>query len=335
MLTGRPLYDNEADRRLFEVPPVWNELVRAVEHQLNALVLGERGAGKTSLLRQVQMALRYNEERAVFVDATAVRDPLELSYRIRDALLGQPSPLARGAAQLQAGLRPDPEPMAGASRALAANLRDLDDSEPSIILVDASGSAEAVYGLFGRMRDTLWQLEHRWVVAADSHDRPTLLKPPADAFFDVVVPLGPWSTNELVDLIARRLEPEADVAKQTLIEAATAARGLPREALRALNAAIVHNRDPARTLSQRAKLLDKASDRGRPHGMLMAELLDRGQASPSDEDLQATLGVSRPRLTQLFRDLLAENLVVGAAERSDKPGRPRTLYRPALPDDEF
>jgi AAA domain-containing protein len=324
VLSGRPLYDNEADRRVFAVPRAWNELVRAIERRLNVLLLAERGAGKTSVLRQLQMALREQGESVVFVDATAVGDPLELSYRIRDALLGQ-----------QAPLRGEPDPVAAASRTLAANLRDLADSEPTVLLVDASGSADAIYGLFGRLRDTLWQLEHRWVVAADSHDRPTVLKSPADAFFDVVISLGPWSTNELVDLISHRLDDEDDVAQQTLIEAATAARGIPREALRALNAAIVHNRDPAQTLSQRARLIEKASKRGRPHGMLMAELLDRGQASPSDAELQATLGISRPRLTQLFRDLLAEKLVVGAPERSDRPGRPRTVYRPVLPDDDF
>jgi hypothetical protein len=306
------------------VPPTaWDVLVRALERRLNVAVVGRRGLGKTSVLRQLQFTLREGAERVVFVDATAVDDVLELATRVRDALA--PVPTAADA-------RTAPGPaLAGASRALSALLQEVGQSEPAIILVDASASAAPVYELFGRMRDVLWQQEHRWMVALDDNDRATALKPPADAFFDTIIVLAPWPVSELVDLLSRRAEPDQPWPRDLLVSAARGANGNPREAVRALSDALLHDRDPAGALDARGRLLDRATRLGRPAGLLMAELLDRGQASPSDEDLQRTLGVTRSRLTQLLRQLLADDLVTTESERANGPGRPRIVYRPSLP----
>jgi hypothetical protein len=211
-------------------------------------------------------------------------------------------------------------------------LREIEQAKPTIILVDGSGAAEAIYGLFGRMRDAIWRQDHSWVVAIDDTDRASALKPPADAFFDSVVTLEPWPINGLVDLLARRADQGEQWPSEFIASAAGGADGIPRQGLRALSDALVHNRHPAAALEARAQLLERASQvGGRPAGLLMAELLDRGQAGPSDEELQDTLGITRSRLTQLFHQLLQEHLVIAEAERPQGPGRPRVTYRPALP----
>jgi energy-coupling factor transporter ATP-binding protein EcfA2 len=327
MLLARPLYDNRADARYFVRPSDWDRIVKAVDRGLNVLISGARGVGKTTLLRQLQATFRQKGERVSFVDAGTVESTRELASRARDSLWG---PAAGTFVRTETPLR-DPDPVARDSRALADLLRAIGEVDPTVVLVDASGSAGSVYGLFGRMRDTLWQQEHQWVVAIDEIDRPTALKPPADAFFDFVVALEPWSTKELVDLLGRRGQEDDPLPRALLIGAATGARGSAREALHALNSALVHGQDPATLLDERGRLLGEAAELGRGAGMLMGELLDRGQASPSDGDLQATLGVTRSRLTQMLRELLTRGLVVAESERPSGPGRPRTVYRPALP----
>jgi len=331
LIGTRPLYDNLADAERFVPPPAWPATLRAVERRLNVVLLGPRGVGKTSLLRRLQLAMRDSEKPATYVDATAVEDVLELAARIRDALLGQPSPIAATANMTAEAFRRQETQVGGASRALASLLREIGQAEATTILVDASSSATACYELFGRMRDVLWQQHHEWVLAIDEADRATALKPPADAFFDSVITLDPWATDALVKLLARRAEEGEDWPPDLLLSAASAAHGSPREAVRALSDAVVFGYDPATTLDARAKLVNLASAEGRPAGMLMAELLGRGQASPSDEDLQQTLGVTRARLNQLFRQLLERGLVTADIERADGPGRPRTVYRPVLP----
>lgn len=329
LLKARPLYDNLSDSRLFVTPPAWNQTIRSIERGLNVLVEGARGSGKTTFLRQIQLRMRESEEPVAFVDATAVDDVIELAARIRNALGGEPSPIQSGAELAVGTFARDDEPIAGASRHLASLLRAIASRPASTILVDASASAEAIYGFFGRMRDELWQQDHRWVVAIDDKDRSTVVRPPADAFFDLVVRMGPWSTNELVDLLARRDEGDSAV-RDLIVNAAAGANGNPREAIRALSHGIVSERDPSAILSERARLFDRASEIGRAPAMLMAELLDRDQASPSDEDLQSTLGVTRSRLTQIFRQLEIAGLVTSEQARPTGPGRPRTVYRPDL-----
>jgi DNA-binding MarR family transcriptional regulator len=332
MLQGRPLYDNPADAKYYVMPPEWDAVVRALDRGNNTLICGERGTGKTSLLRQVQLALRDDDERAVYVDATAVAEPLELAFRVRDALKGRPGiaqagtgTVSRALAQVAGDQSP---PSGGVSRLLYDTLVDLGEGvEPTIVLLDATAAAQALYGVFGRMRDTIWQLPHRWLVTIDDSDRATALKPPADTFFDTVIELGPLPIERLTTILHKRTD---ELPQKLLSQVAADARGNPRAAIRAANNALVHGADPATELSARARLFDAAAQLGRPQGMLMAELLDLGQASPSDEALLDRLGLTRARVSTLLQQLLEADLVESTVERSDRPGRPRTVYRPVL-----
>lgn len=327
LLQGRPLYDNDADTRYFVVPPSWDVLMRAIDRGLNVLLTGKRGSGKTTLLRQAQLALRRNDVPVVFADATAARDAADLAARFRDALRGPPSPLRAGVAGFRVAAGALSPQVEGGSRALHDDLAALGEAAPSVALVDASGSAAAAYEIFGRQRDTLWQFEHRWVVAVDEEERATVLKPPADAFFDTVIDLDELSIEGLIQLVEKR---DDTLSPDERMRIAAEAHGNPRLALRAVNRALVHGLEPDRYSTERADALERATRLGRPHAMLMAELLDLGQASPSDEALQYRLGLSRARITQLLRDLLDQGLVETRVERTDGPGRPRTIYHPAV-----
>jgi hypothetical protein len=327
LLNGRPLYDNQADESLFVHVPQWDSLIRAIERRLNVLLLGGWGSGKTSLLHQVQLVLRRHEERVVFVEGTGATNVLELGSRIRNALVGQPSAVAEAGSVIQA-LGAGKAVPGGASRQLASQLEAIGEAPPSVILVDGPSSPEAAYDLFGRMRDVLWQQPHCWVLALEARHRSAVLKPPADAFFDLVVPLEGWSTNALAELLSRRAEGE--LSGRLITAAAAGADGSPRQALRALSYGVVNGEDPAVLLNERGRLLDQAAQLGRAPSMLLAELLDRRQASPSDADLQESLGVTRARLTQMFHQLADHGLVVSETERGTGPGRPRTVYRPNL-----
>jgi DNA-binding MarR family transcriptional regulator len=93
----------------------------------------------------------------------------------------------------------------------------------------------------------------------------------------------------------------------------------------------VTGRTPSASLAERAELLRRAGEVGRPHGVLMAELLDLGQASPSDAALLRRLGLSRARVTALLRELLTHGLVESTPDADPATsGRPRTIYRPRL-----
>jgi DNA-binding MarR family transcriptional regulator len=311
MIEGRPLYDNSADGRLFVAPSEWEALMRAVDRHLNVLVAAPRGWGKTSLLRQAQLTLRLDGGRVAFVDASAVEDGEELLRRARRALVTDPSPPRRDAGTT------------------SGELGAMESVPQTTILVDASHSAGAVYSLFGRLRDAIWQLPHRWVVAVNVDEEATALKPPADAFFDVVLRVDRWSRSQLEELLKRRVQDDRldDLEVEELV---TGSNGNPRRALRAVSNALVTGRKPSASLSDQDQLLESAAELGRPHALLMAELLDLGQASPSDPVLLERLGLTRGRVTALLRDLLERRLVEAAPDTaSNRAGRPRMLYRPS------
>lgn len=317
MLHSKPLFDNVADAAYFVPPGDWDGIQRALKRQLNTLVIGERGMGKTTLLRQLQRALREEGERVVYVDGSSLDGPMDLAERLHVALLEPDERDSRW-------LSPTGAPSSQGSLTFLQALDELGNAEPAVVLVDASHSGSTIYTVFGRMRDTIWQLPHRWVVAIDETDRATVLRPPADAFFDKVVNLGAVSPKQLLELLARRAP---DVQPATLELVSELADGNPRTALRALAEVEVDGRDPSVSLDANARLLERASTVGRPHELVMRELLDQGPASPSDLGLQEALGVSRGRLTSILRELLDRDLVTAEPEKSDRVGRPRTIYR--------
>src|SRR3982750_4703805 len=89
-LSGRPLFDNPVDASLF-VPRAEADLVESnCRDGINTLILGGRGIGKTSLLRNVLFRLRESEFPAVGVDAAPAESPLDL-LKLVSAAISRPN----------------------------------------------------------------------------------------------------------------------------------------------------------------------------------------------------------------------------------------------------
>jgi hypothetical protein len=76
--------------------------------------------------------------------------------------------------------------------------------EGTTVLLD-SPEDNAAYELFGRLRDSVWELGCPWVVAADPGVASVLVAQPADAFWDVHVSIPPLDVDEQRELLRRRL----------------------------------------------------------------------------------------------------------------------------------
>jgi energy-coupling factor transporter ATP-binding protein EcfA2 len=326
VLQARPLYDTDADARLFVAPPEWDRILAGVDHGFNVLVLGDRGSGKTTILRQVQHALRERGESVAFLDATGVTDAGELVQLIEQSLIGRRNAAEEvrvnlvGAFDAVAGGPPGSTSVRAIQR-----LRALGDLPATRIIVDCSHAAEAANVLFGRLRDELWQLGHRWLVAGERSERSILLAPPADAFFDQVTVVG--GVRDPAFMRALLLRRSADVPSNVIDRIVDAAR-TPRDALQALRDAVVDG-SQRHTMDARFARQEAAAAIGRPHSMVMTELEELGGASASDEELLSRLGWSRARASQVLGDLARHGLVVGSDERPPSGGRPRRIYRPA------
>jgi energy-coupling factor transporter ATP-binding protein EcfA2 len=302
-------------------------LKKSAEQRLNVLLSGPRGSGKTTLLRQVLLDLRNSDQPAVFVDGKLAVDAFSFLELIRFQL-GEAPNLPQALRERYSQLF-TPRPNLGEANALL----DLIDSmkspeeEPrqTTLLVDGLPSPEVAHALFGRLRDELWQLPFNWIIAADGRERAALMEPPADAFFDRQINLGPMTGQEQLSLLERRVPLTNRGGLEDLTEAS---QGNPRLLLALARDAFEGGEAIEDLLADRARRETVAANLSRPASMLLAELENMGSASASDEELLKRMGWTRPRATQVFAELEQAGLV-NSREEKGPSGRPRKVYRPS------
>ena len=358
LLSSRPLLDTRADRALFAGrTSQLAALDRARHAGLNTLVLGDRGSGKTSLLRQV--ALRLREERChrvELVDAGPTDGAEALLTLLVERLLpGSRAASTVGAADLSEGGR-----LLGLLDRLRRELTDVLDhppvepagapawepGRPAVVLLDNATPA-AAHVLMGRLRDETWSLPVVWVVAADRSSATGFLEPPADPFFEARVVLDELSPDEAVALLRARLTGAAtvdDVPDELLrrivegvpVRTPRALVSALRDVVGAAGAAGPSANDAVTTptlaavdlvTGQQRERAGRLAHLGRSAAMLVAELQSRGgSASASDDGLLDALGWTRSRASQVFRQLEAAELVTASERRVNGAGRPRKVY---------
>lgn len=322
-ITQRPLQSTSADTVLFvDRAAELEKLSRAVRHGFNSLVLGDRGVGKTSLLRRFEAQLADGRTDYRFIEAgnaTTVRDLIELAHRA----MHRDQPESANALRSQS------------AASVIDHLRDLAprDGRRVVMLLDSIGS-KIVQQLFGHLRDELWNLPHVWIVAGNGPDRSAYLDPPADSFFDAIVDVGELAEDDAVDLLARRARQagQDDPAAETLLSVSVrlskeVTPRTPRNLLAAARDILLestHDALQAPTIPD--ALQTRAAKLGRAPAMLFSEVVNLGPVSASDNRLLSRLGWTRPRAVQVFKQLEDAGLVVVKQDEPEGPGRPRKLY---------
>ena len=313
-------------------------IIGALHRDLNVCVVGETGIGRTSLLRMAMHRLRQpGAEPAIrgtwesrYVRAEGARGGDDLLDLLVRGVTGRPAP--SGTAEQLATLRRYRHEVAAAHRTPPADGRPVSGPVQVLVLID-DVTAGAGHDLFGRLRDELWSLGFRWLVAARSSER-QLLNPPADAFFERIIALGPLTAGEAEQLIDRRqLWPRGWSA-----QVAAAGDGNPRRLLATARDLVDHRDSLAGALGERAHRDAALARLSRPATMLAAELDALGAASASDVELLSRLGWTRPRATQVFGELEAAGLVRSTRDTltsTGRPtqGRPRRIFRLATPEE--
>jgi hypothetical protein len=293
-LRNKPLLDTTVDAALFVPPSTLGRIETALGQGLNVAVLGDRGVGKTSMLRQLTRHLRECGKPVAFVSAEPAEGAAGTLIAIREQLAdaaGVPQALQAAAVAPVPSDRPS-----DLARSLA-----VDAAKPGTVVVVDGIDAETGHELFGRLRDVLWQAPVSWVVAARSNDR-GMLAPPADAFFEQVTELAPLEVDQIDELLARRLG--VDAAKIPVNEIAQASNGNPRRALELAREIVIGRHDLASVLEQQARREHEASRLGRAPSMLLAEIEQLGRPVwSSDDELLARMGWTRNRAVQVLGQL--------------------------------
>jgi hypothetical protein len=177
------------------------------------------------------------------------------------------------------------------------------------------------------LRDELWSIDLRWLVTVATADSGTLLRPPADAFFEVQVELEPLSVDAAKEILRLRM---GGVEDRLLEEAAAIGGGNPRRLLDVVREFEGDNSEWsefAAAAGQRQRALILA---GRSAHMLAAELEALGGASASDERLLSRMGWTRARAVQVLGELEKAGLVTTSSVKAGQ-GRPKKIYKVVSP----
>jgi hypothetical protein len=353
LLSGRPLLDTKADERYFVNRSDEMEAAqRAVRHEINTLVVGPRGVGKTSFLRRLAYDIRAARTHMVeVVDGSVAPEPLALLTLVAERLVGPAVVTVPHESSIQATMqkiagrteaRPSsPQRLLSVVDRLRAELpSDLDrvpadahgplwePGNPAVVLLD-DPSVAAAQVLFGQLRDELWTLPIVWIVSGDDVHRAEYLHGAADAFFESRVALGPMTHAAAVELVTRRLDRGAP---SPFIERLVAMTDrTPRALVTVARTQGTKEGTSQESVAAEDARLDAARSAlfalGRAAEMLVAEMQARGGVtSASDEGLLTALGWSRPRAVQVLRQLEDAGLVTSSLQRADGPGRPRKVY---------
>ena len=280
--------------------PALGVLRDAEKFGFNVYLSGGPGSGKTTLLRHFEYEFCG---AAVFVRAEPAASATELLQAVAVAVgpLGGAAPVSMGDTELD----------------VAAVFDALDrwqdmPGRPRVVLVDGADD-EQVRVLFGRYRDSIWDLPLTWMVASRGTGPP----PPADSFFDRVARLAPWTSAQLRELVELRIpEWRADWGDEV---ASILAPASPSRAMLALQA-LVLSRNPTDTLRSIAAERQRAKGLPRRLRDLYDALNQAGSAHAGDERLLDAVDVSRSRIAHGLNEL--ETMGFVTAERNGR----RVLY---------
>ena len=338
-MTMQPLAQSRADQRRFVDRTRETALiVRAVTARQPVLLLGENGSGRTSLLNHVAWLLARGDRPrdTVLVSGEVAQDAAQLLgvlvARVQ-RLVSSGRARAGWLEDLQALSMPDGPFGEVARPAVLMELIDLlgerlaELERPVCLMVDGVAPGVA-HSLFGSLRNELWALEGpSWVVAGDRAAEPLYLEPPADAFFEQTVRLGPLEHSTAAKLLRAHAPELSDAAIE---QAIAVGDGNPRRLLRAASA-ITAGIAPASASTDRLTR-DAVAVGGPLAGALVAYLASHGPAAASDQTLLRQIGASRQRASQLMHRLesagLLETIEQHEPGRRGRPARRFALKSP-------
>jgi energy-coupling factor transporter ATP-binding protein EcfA2 len=323
-LSGRPLLATRVDDAFYVERSLEAKALAAARRGLNVLLLGDAGSGKTSLLHHLEYELQHAEEQVVYLDGRRSVGLDDLLDELRRRV-GVTRPTTQRAFDVFAtiGMFSGQEPVTpspAAERTLDALRSSMPANKRWIVLVD-SPDRDMAHTLFGRLRDLVWQLPISWIVAADSASADAFRRPPADAFFDLLERIGTLEDSTAREMLVRR-GVATSTAEELLAPGTTTPRALMDRARRSMLEPVTPDELHRGELEFQRRL----GEVSRAAAMLATEMRDKGALSASDEDLQRRMGWTRPRLTQVLKELEAKGLARATEAAGGRAGRPRRLY---------
>lgn len=336
-LSPRPLLSTEPDSRIFTDRDTELQLLsRTIAAAENALVIGERGSGKTSLMNLAAFKLTKQGSLVVILKVLELGEHFSqqaLITRLADELTSQYQKLPQARAKrvarsLAAGL--------GTIGTISDRLIDVRSASSLELLRDLLNQlrtrfrtiaiflddcdkldAEEIWASLRGLRDRLWELNVSLVLSLLPDQVGVVTKPPLDQFFPYHIMLRKFYRRDLQQLIEKRLgKGHLTLSDSALDELSLRSSGNPRVALTILRHALQSGTQGSAKLSLERRDVRSASVvfsnvRTELERSLLSYLAAHPETSASDPNLVKEMGVTRSRLVQILSQLKSQGLVEG------------------------
>lgn len=325
-LSQRPLTASDADGRLFVGREAeLRRLERAARLDFNVLALGERGSGITSLMARHQRRLEEAGRPCFYLSGAKIKDSEQVYDAITTRGMGRRQILSDVHREVM-GL-----PATGSLfHDLVWKITHVEGDILPVVFLDDMHAPQLTHRMFGRYRDEMWRLPCRWVVCGLSRHRSEYLTPPADAFFEAEITIGPLDDPVARELLEARLAVassedarEVDIIRSEYEEIIKGGGGNPQRILALARESLLQD---AGENANRERFRQEAALLGDTEARFWQHILAFGPVSASDEELQEHFGVTRARAAQVLGRLEEAGLVVARHEKQGV-GRPRKSYR--------
>lgn len=337
-LSTRPLLATAYDLRMFaNREEAIDQCMKVISLRENALIVGERGAGKTSLINYLVFKLgsekrnlpvyinffEYGENftQKTFLESMLHRTSIELQKREGKRFSKK---FLEAISKVQIDFLPITIERKKDSSVLSSTLERLKNIADELAKqnyqvtyfldntdkVDPQGIWSSLRGI----RDTLWAIDVSFFFSLLPSQVDNVLKPPLDHFIPFVIRLKPLSPRGVKEMIQKRIKSsESAFSREVIDEIYKRSQGNPRIALHlsrlALDSALSRKETLVLPEHMSKSVLIQINRLSLIQRNVISYLLEHPGTSASNEDFAKEIGVGRSRLSQILNELVKAGIL--------------------------
>lgn len=345
-LSPRPLMSLEEDRKFFiNCKDEIAKILLAIETYENAIVIGERGSGKTSFLNHVYhqilkdkktLVIRFNILEiaefnqinfltGVFNEIVSNRY-ISNKIKLKNTLIKMHKFDQKQLQDYEYEPQKDDFYVALDRFSTLINFLKKDGIDVCIILDNTDKiDSTLIWNAFRGIRDTLWKLKVPIVLTALPNQVKKIIKIPLDHFFPYLIELKPIDSEGTYNLIQKRLDhSNFKVKTQEIVEEVSRrASGNPRNIIEIFKHLFEELEIKNSINKKQLESLGVLYSRKLPdiERAICNYLIRNPKTSASSQDFISTIGVTRSRLAQILNKLKKRGII-----GSKKEGRIVTYF---------
>lgn len=324
----RPLFPTKYDQSFFvNREKELSSIKSSMRSNLNLLLLGNRGSGKTSLLNHAYHNLR-NDKKFILILVNILPKGISDTESFLNELASSCAKEARNtdrdfyekyrnAFARAIGLE-------GFETIMSILLRE--NKQPVFLIDGFDHNSKLCYDIFSSLREIFWETKSTFIITGDVQQKNVYLKPPVDAFFDKVLEIGKLSSKDIKELFEHRIG-KNEISEKVFSALAEHNSDSVTDLILIIRENIEKDNSKFDTILQThnsftfgASIISpdqsnfQQSDENFKISPMRKEVLRylrmNGPTSASDEKFQEDMGVSRSRLAQMLLRLTSRGLLI-------------------------